>query len=47
MNLYHCSVSYLVVTSNGHVAARMIGDMGHIPYEETSVDGTVQGFNWE
>ncbi|KAG7352333.1 histidine phosphatase superfamily branch 1 protein [Nitzschia inconspicua] len=47
LNLYHCSISYLVVASNGNVTARMIGDIGHIPYEETSVDSTNQGFDWE
>ncbi|KAG7366417.1 histidine phosphatase superfamily protein [Nitzschia inconspicua] len=47
LSLYHCSISYLVVASNGNVTARMIGDIGHIPYEETSVDSTNQGFDWE
>jgi serine/threonine-protein phosphatase PGAM5 len=47
MNLYHCSMSYLVVNTNGSVTARMIGDNGHIPYEDASVDGSTVGFNWE
>lgn len=47
LNPYHCSISYLAVSANGLVTARMVGDNGHLPYEEASVDGTVVGFNWE
>jgi hypothetical protein len=25
----------------------MIGDIGHIPYEEASVSGSILGSNWE
>lgn len=42
---YNCSLTYLVVRPNGLVSARMMGDIGHLNYEETSFSG-FRGFKW-
>ena len=45
LSLFNCSITYLTVQPNGYVTARMIGDTGHIPYEETTFSGSF-GYNW-
>lgn len=45
LSLFNCSITYLIVQPNGYVTARLIGDTGHIPYEETSFSGSF-GYNW-
>jgi len=36
-NLFHCSITHLVFTSDGRVICYGIGDVGHIPQERRSV----------
>lgn len=36
MSTYNCSITYLVLHPSGHVSARLMGDTGHIPYEDTT-----------
>ncbi len=45
LSLFNCSMTYLIVQPNGHVTARLIGDTGHIPYDETTFSGSF-GYNW-
>ena len=46
LSLFNCSITYLIVQpNNGYVTARLIGDTGHIPYEETTFSGSY-GYNW-
>jgi serine/threonine-protein phosphatase PGAM5 len=42
---YNCSLTYLVVRPNGLVSARMMGDIGHLSYDESSFSG-YHGFKW-
>jgi hypothetical protein len=35
-NLFHCSITHLVFTSDGRVICYGIGDVGHIPQERRS-----------
>jgi serine/threonine-protein phosphatase PGAM5 len=42
---YNCSLTYLVVRPNGLVSARMMGDIGHLTYEESSFS-EYHGFKW-
>lgn len=46
LSLFNCSVTYLMVQPNGYVTARLLGDTGHIPYEETTFSGAY-GYNWK
>ncbi|CAF4606862.1 unnamed protein product [Rotaria sp. Silwood1] len=39
-NLFHCSITHLVCTSDGRVICYGIGDVGHIPQERRSNDFT-------
>jgi serine/threonine-protein phosphatase PGAM5 len=39
MSTYNCSITYLVIYPSGRVSARMMGDTGHIPYEDTTFSG--------
>ena len=45
LSLFNCSMTYLIVQPNGYVTARLIGDTGHIPYDETTFSGSF-GYNW-
>jgi serine/threonine-protein phosphatase PGAM5 len=36
MSTYNCSLTYLMIKPNGRVSARMMGDVGHLPYSKTS-----------
>lgn len=46
LSLFNCSITYLIVQPNGYVTARLVGDTGHIPYEETTFSGAY-GYNWK
>lgn len=46
LSLFNCSITYLMVQPNGYVTARLVGDTGHIPYEETTFSGAF-GYNWK
>ena len=35
-NLFHCSITHLVFTSDGRVICYGVGDVGHIPQERRS-----------
>lgn len=39
LSLFNCSITYLVIQPDGRVTVRLVGDTGHIPYEETSFSG--------
>jgi serine/threonine-protein phosphatase PGAM5 len=45
-SLFNCSISYIMIQPNGTVSARLIGDTGHIPYDETTFSGSY-GYNWK
>jgi serine/threonine-protein phosphatase PGAM5 len=45
LSLFNCSITYLMIQPNGYVTARLIGDTGHIPYNETTFSGCY-GYNW-
>lgn len=36
MSTYNCSLTYLLIKPNGRVSARMMGDIGHLPYYKTT-----------
>ncbi len=42
---FNCSITYLVIRPNGMVSARMMGDVGHLDYDESSFSG-YNGFKW-
>jgi serine/threonine-protein phosphatase PGAM5 len=42
---FNCSITYLVIRPNGMVSARMMGDIGHLDYDESTFSGT-HGFKW-
>mmetsp|Transcript_44327 Transcript_44327/g.106783 ORF Transcript_44327/g.106783 Transcript_44327/m.106783 type:complete len:326 (+) Transcript_44327:53-1030(+) len=42
---FNCSLTYLTIRPTGTVSARMLGDVGHIPYGLTTFS-THPGFNW-
>jgi serine/threonine-protein phosphatase PGAM5 len=44
-SLFNCSITYLMIQPNGYVTVRLVGDTGHIPYEETTFSGAY-GYNW-
>ena len=45
-NLFNTSITYLVIHSWGSVSCRMIGDCGHLSYDEMSISEHT-GFQWE
>jgi serine/threonine-protein phosphatase PGAM5 len=45
MSIFNCSLTYLMVRPNGSVSARMLGDIGHLDYEESTFSG-FHGFKW-
>lgn len=45
LQTFNCSITYLVVRPNGMVSARMMGDIGHLDYDESSFSG-YNGFKW-
>lgn len=42
---FNCSITYLVIRPNGMVSARMMGDIGHLDYDESTFSG-YHGFKW-
>jgi len=42
---FNCSITYLVIRPNGMVSARMMGDIGHLDYDESTFSGK-HGFKW-
>jgi serine/threonine-protein phosphatase PGAM5 len=36
MSVFNCSITYIVLRPNGLVSARMMGDIGHLDYDECS-----------
>jgi serine/threonine-protein phosphatase PGAM5 len=44
-SVFNCSITYLMVQPNGYVTARLVGDTGHLSYEDTTFSGS-HGYNW-
>jgi serine/threonine-protein phosphatase PGAM5 len=45
MSIFNCSMTYLMIRPNGLVSARMLGDIGHLPYDESTFS-MYYGFKW-
>jgi serine/threonine-protein phosphatase PGAM5 len=45
MSIFNCSLTYLMVRPTGTVSARMLGDIGHLSYDESSFSG-YHGLKW-
>lgn len=45
LSIFNCSITYLLIRPNGHVSARMLGDIGHLDYEESTFSSKY-GFKW-
>mgnify|MGYP005847401375 CR=1 FL=1 len=45
LSIFNCSMTYLIIKPNGYVSARMIGDIGHLGYKETTFSGA-HGVMW-
>ena len=45
MSIFNCSLTYLMIRPNGTVSARMLGDIGHLKYEESTFSGYF-GLKW-
>jgi serine/threonine-protein phosphatase PGAM5 len=45
MSIFNCSLTYLTIRPNGNVSARMLGDIGHLRYNESTFSGNY-GFKW-
>lgn len=45
LSVFNCSLTYLMIHPNGYVQARMLGDVGHLDYDDTTFSGS-HGFNW-
>lgn len=45
LSVFNCSITYLMIHPNGYVQARMLGDVGHLDYDNTTFSGN-HGFNW-
>ena len=41
----NCSITYLTISPSGHVAARLMGDVGHLKPDQITF-GEHKGFNW-
>ena len=41
----NCSLTYLTISPSGHVAARLLGDVGHLKPDQITF-GEHKGFNW-
>lgn len=42
---FNCSLTYLMIQPSGYVSCRMLGDIGHLKYDESTFSGWY-GFNW-
>ena len=45
LSVFNCSITYVTIQPNGYVSVRMVGDSGHLRYDETSFSGN-RGFRW-
>lgn len=45
MSTFNCSLTYFVIRPTGNVSCRMMGDIGHLKYDEVSFSG-YYGFKW-
>lgn len=45
MSIFNCSLTYLMVRPSGVVSARMLGDIGHLEYSESTFSGNF-GLKW-
>ena len=45
ISAFNCSITYLMIYPNGYVSCRMMGDVGHLGYDNTSFSGS-HGYNW-
>jgi serine/threonine-protein phosphatase PGAM5 len=45
MSIFNCSLTYLMIRPNGNVSARMLGDIGHLKYNESTFSENY-GFKW-
>jgi len=45
MSIFNCSLTYLMIRPSGVVSARMLGDIGHLDYEESTFSGNY-GLKW-
>lgn len=45
LSVFNCSITYVTIQPNGYVSVRMVGDTGHLRYDETSFSGN-HGFHW-
>ena len=45
MSVFNCSLTYLIIRPNGHVSARMMGDIGHLDYDESTFSN-YYGYKW-
>ena len=43
--IFNCSLTYLTIRPTGTVSARMLGDIGHLGYENSTFS-MHHGFNW-
>jgi len=42
---FNCSLTYLTIRPTGTVSCRMLGDIGHLPYNASTFSGH-HGYNW-
>lgn len=45
LSILNCSITYIVIRPNGIVGARMLGDIGHIPYNRSTFSNCY-GYKW-
>ncbi|KAL7562688.1 hypothetical protein ACA910_002896 [Epithemia clementina (nom. ined.)] len=45
ISTFNCSMTYIMIYPNGYVSCRMLGDVGHLGYDNTSFSGS-HGYNW-
>jgi serine/threonine-protein phosphatase PGAM5 len=42
---FNCSLTYMTIRPTGTVSCRMLGDIGHLPYDQSTFSSH-RGFNW-
>lgn len=45
LSVFNCSITYIMIKPNGYVSCRMVGDIGHLGYKETTFSGA-HGLAW-
>jgi serine/threonine-protein phosphatase PGAM5 len=45
LSVFNCSITYITIQPSGYVSVRMVGDTGHLGYDDTSFSGQI-GYNW-